>query len=103
MKATKKTKTGKDIQELYEEAIEILNDPNGVALELRDLLRGYFAGVRDAMYDRITTRFDNSSIYDIKPFLEEMWERPTGIIEDDLTRRCFKLLCEKVIDAHSLS
>lgn len=93
----------KDIQELYENAIKILNDPNGIPPILRDPLRGYFAGVRDVMYDHITTRFDESSTYDLKSFLEEMWERPEGIIEDDLTRQCFRLLCEKVIDTHELS
>lgn len=96
-------KMGKDIQELYEDAIKILNDPDGIAPELRDLLEGYFAGIKDTMCDRTTTRFDESSTYDLKSFLEELWNRPNGIIEDDLTRRCFKLLCERVIDAHKLS
>lgn len=90
----------KDIQELYEDAMTILNDPRGIDPDLKDLLDGYFAGICDVMlgHNNITARFDNSSLYDIKSFIEEVWNRPEGIIEDEVSRLCFRLLCEKIID-----
>ena len=89
----------KDIQELYEDAMTILNDPRGIDPELKDMIEGYFAGIRDVMlgHNSITVRFDSSSMNDIKSFIEEVWNRPEGIIEDEVSKLCFKLLCQKVI------
>ena len=90
----------KDIQELYEDAMTILNDPRGINPELMAPLEGYFAGIRDVMVvnNNITARFDYFSLNDIKSFIEEIWNRPESIIEDEVSRLCFRLLCKKVID-----
>ena len=85
-----------DIQQLYEDAMTILNDPRG----LDDLHTAYIKGYFSAMYDEIHELTEpNSELINIgiADLIESIWQRPNTLVEDDQLRRRFCLLCQKVI------
>ena len=86
-----------DIQQLYEDAMTILNDPRGLDELQTAFLKGYFS----AMYDEIRELIEpNTDITDkdFADFIECIWQRKNAIVEDDQLRRRFCLLCQKVIE-----
>ena len=86
-----------DEQELYEDAMTILNDPRGMNTFQTSFLEGYFSAMYDEMHERW---WPNKEITgdNFADMLDEIWQRPNAIIEDDLLRRRFCLLCQKVIE-----
>ena len=86
-----------DIQELYEDAMTILNDPRGLNELQESFLEGYFSAMYDEIHELAEPNTETISD-DFIDFIECIWQRKNAIVEDDQLRRRFCLLCQKVIE-----
>lgn len=85
-----------DIQELYEDAMTVLNDPRGLDELQTAFLKGYFSAMYDEIHELVEP--DTELItYGFADLIESVWQRKNAIVEDDQLRRRFCLLCQKVI------
>ena len=85
-----------DIQQLYEDAMTILNDPRGLDEYQKSFLEGYFSAMYDEIHELIEPNTDITD-EDFIDFIECIWQRKNAIVEDDQLRRRFCLLCQKVV------
>ena len=92
----------KDIQELYEDAMTVLNDPRGMDCIQTSFLEGYFSAMYDEIHD-LTEPNSDFTEEEIPGFLTEIWQRPNALVEDEVLRRRFCLLCQKIIDVFNWS